>query len=46
MALLLLLFLPSFPFTATFLTPRQRAIAQVRVSPFMQCDGVFDRMCT
>ncbi|EPT00545.1 hypothetical protein FOMPIDRAFT_1036697 [Fomitopsis schrenkii] len=32
MALLLLLFLPSFPFTASFLTPRQRAIAQARLN--------------
>ncbi|KZT64125.1 MFS general substrate transporter [Daedalea quercina L-15889] len=32
MALLLLLFLPSFPFTASFLTPRQKAIAQARLN--------------
>ncbi|KAF8525766.1 major facilitator superfamily domain-containing protein [Hysterangium stoloniferum] len=31
MALMLLLFLPSFPFTATFLTPREKSIAQARV---------------
>jgi len=31
MALILLLFLPSFPFTATFLTPREKSIAQARV---------------
>jgi len=31
MATVLLLFLPSFPFTATFLTPREKAIAQARV---------------
>ncbi|GLB39778.1 putative MFS general substrate transporter [Lyophyllum shimeji] len=32
MALMILLFLPSFPFTATFLTPRERAIAQARLN--------------
>lgn len=32
MALTILLFLPSFPFTATFLTPRERAIAQARLN--------------
>jgi Major Facilitator Superfamily len=32
MALVILLFLPSFPFSATFLTPRERAIAQARVN--------------
>ncbi|KAH9910536.1 MFS general substrate transporter [Fomitopsis serialis] len=32
MASLLLVFLPSFPFTASFLTPRQRAIAQARLN--------------
>ncbi|KAF8065095.1 MFS general substrate transporter [Lyophyllum atratum] len=32
MALAILLFLPSFPFTATFLTPRERAIAQARLN--------------
>jgi hypothetical protein len=31
MATILLLFLPSFPFTATFLSPREKAIAQARV---------------
>ncbi|KIY43386.1 MFS general substrate transporter [Fistulina hepatica ATCC 64428] len=31
MAVAILLFLPSFPFTATFLSPRERAIAQARV---------------
>jgi hypothetical protein len=30
-ALSILLFLPSFPFSATFLTPRERAIAQARL---------------
>lgn len=32
MAVLTLLFLPSFPFSATFLTPREKAIAQARVN--------------
>ncbi|KAF8062195.1 MFS general substrate transporter [Lyophyllum atratum] len=32
MAVAILLFLPSFPFTATFLTPRERAIAQARLN--------------
>ncbi|KAG6884842.1 hypothetical protein C0993_007872, partial [Termitomyces sp. T159_Od127] len=32
MALAILLFLPSFPFTARFLTPRERAIAQARLN--------------
>jgi len=32
MAFVLLLFLPSFPFTAGFLTPRERAIAQARLN--------------
>ena len=32
MALAILLFLPSFPFSATFLTPRERAIAQSRLN--------------
>ena len=32
MALAILLFLPSFPFSATFLTPRERAIAQARLN--------------
>ncbi|TFK31426.1 MFS general substrate transporter [Crucibulum laeve] len=32
MALMILLFLPSFPFSATFLTPRERAIAQARLN--------------
>lgn len=31
MALMILLFLPSFPFSASFLTPRERAIAQARL---------------
>ena len=31
MASMLLLFLPSFPFTSTFLTPREKAIAQARL---------------
>jgi hypothetical protein len=31
MAFVLLLFLPSFPFTSTFLTPREKAIAQARL---------------
>ncbi|KAI0060014.1 MFS general substrate transporter [Artomyces pyxidatus] len=31
MAVMILLFLPSFPFVATFLTPRERAIAQSRL---------------
>ncbi|KZV74983.1 MFS general substrate transporter [Peniophora sp. CONT] len=31
MAFILLLFLPAFPFTATFLTPREKAIAQARL---------------
>ena len=31
MAFLLLLFLPSFPFTSTFLSPREKAIAQARL---------------
>ncbi|CAA7268788.1 unnamed protein product [Cyclocybe aegerita] len=32
MALMILLFLPSFPFSATFLSPRERAIAQARLN--------------
>lgn len=32
MALAILLFLPSFPFASTFLTPRERAIAQARLN--------------
>ncbi|KAI8990724.1 MFS general substrate transporter [Trametes punicea] len=32
MAIALLLFLPSFPFTASFLTPREKAIAQARLN--------------
>jgi len=32
MASVILIFLPSFPFSATFLTPRERAIAQARVN--------------
>ncbi|RDB17127.1 hypothetical protein Hypma_001651 [Hypsizygus marmoreus] len=32
MAAAILLFLPSFPFSATFLTPRERAIAQARLN--------------
>jgi len=32
MAMMILLFLPSFPFTAKFLTPRERAIAQARLN--------------
>lgn len=32
MAFMILLFLPSFPFSATFLTPRERAIAQARLN--------------
>ncbi|KAI0366510.1 MFS general substrate transporter [Pilatotrama ljubarskyi] len=32
MAVAILLFLPSFPFTASFLTPREKAIAQARVN--------------
>ncbi|KAJ7859580.1 MFS general substrate transporter [Mycena leptocephala] len=32
MAFAILLFLPSFPFSATFLTPRERAIAQARLN--------------
>ncbi|EED84141.1 predicted protein [Postia placenta Mad-698-R] len=31
MAALILMFLPSFPFAATFLTPREKAIAQARM---------------
>ncbi|KAF7319362.1 MFS general substrate transporter [Mycena chlorophos] len=31
MAFMILFFLPSFPFSATFLTPRERAIAQARL---------------
>ncbi|TFK31679.1 MFS general substrate transporter [Crucibulum laeve] len=31
-ALMILLFFPSFPFSATFLTPRERAIAQARLN--------------
>jgi hypothetical protein len=31
MAVIILLFLPSFPFSATFLSPRERAIAQARL---------------
>ncbi|KAI3607385.1 mfs transporter [Moniliophthora roreri] len=31
MAIAILFFLPSFPFSATFLTPRERAIAQARL---------------
>jgi hypothetical protein len=32
MAVVLLFFLPAFPFMAVFLTPRQRAIAQARLN--------------
>ncbi|KAJ7177895.1 MFS general substrate transporter [Mycena filopes] len=32
MAFAILLFLPSFPFSATFLTPRERSIAQARLN--------------
>ncbi len=32
MALVILFFLPPFPFSATFLTPRERAIAQARLN--------------
>ncbi|KAH9885262.1 MFS general substrate transporter [Cubamyces lactineus] len=32
MAVAVLLFLPSFPFSATFLTPREKAIAQARLN--------------
>ncbi|KAF8800650.1 MFS general substrate transporter [Phlegmacium glaucopus] len=32
MALMILFFLPSFPFSASFLTPRERAIAQARLN--------------
>lgn len=32
MAFAILVFLPSFPFSATFLTPRERAIAQARLN--------------
>ncbi|TFY63736.1 hypothetical protein EVG20_g6198 [Dentipellis fragilis] len=32
MAFMILLFLPSFPFSATFLTPREKAIAQARLN--------------
>ncbi|KAJ6454545.1 MFS general substrate transporter [Mycena vitilis] len=32
LAFAMLLFLPSFPFSATFLTPRERAIAQARLN--------------
>ncbi|CAA7268786.1 unnamed protein product [Cyclocybe aegerita] len=32
MAFMILFFLPSFPFSASFLTPRQRAIAQARLN--------------
>ncbi|KAI0357778.1 MFS general substrate transporter [Trametes cingulata] len=32
MAVAILLFLPSFPFTASFLTPREKAIAQARLN--------------
>lgn len=32
MAFMILFFLPSFPFSATFLTPRERAIAQARLN--------------
>ncbi|KJA17831.1 hypothetical protein HYPSUDRAFT_146000 [Hypholoma sublateritium FD-334 SS-4] len=32
MATMILLFLPSFPFSATFITPRERAIAQARLN--------------
>ncbi|KAL7284659.1 hypothetical protein ACG7TL_001956 [Trametes sanguinea] len=32
MALFILLFLPSFPFSASFLTPREKAIAQARLN--------------
>lgn len=32
MAVAILFFLPSFPFSATFLTPRERAIAQARLN--------------
>ncbi|KXN84014.1 hypothetical protein AN958_00573 [Leucoagaricus sp. SymC.cos] len=32
MAIVLLFFLPSFPFSSTFLTPRERAIAQARLN--------------
>ena len=32
MAFMILFFLPSFPFSATFLSPRERAIAQARLN--------------
>jgi hypothetical protein len=32
MAFVILLFLPSFPFSASFLTPRERSIAQARLN--------------
>ena len=32
MAFMILMFLPSFPFSSTFLTPRERAIAQARLN--------------
>ena len=32
MAFVILLFLPSFPFSTTFLTPREKAIAQARLN--------------
>lgn len=32
MASAILIFLPSFPFSASFLTPREKAIAQARVN--------------
>ncbi|TFK75711.1 MFS general substrate transporter [Pluteus cervinus] len=32
MAVMILFFLPSFPFSATFLTPREKAIAQARLN--------------
>lgn len=32
MAVCLLMFLPAFPFASTFLTPRERAIAQARLN--------------
>ncbi len=32
MATMILIFLPSFPFSATFITPRERSIAQARLN--------------
>ena len=32
MAFMILLFLPSFPFSSSFLTPREKAIAQARLN--------------